>query len=91
MYKEQLLAESIAVGLITLLVGTLMTFIVPDNKGLHLVLTGITIHLACEFTGFNRWYVHCGAANESELMYRHLYFQLIQKARGLLSSINTTA
>ena len=71
--------ESLVVGIMTVLVGSLVGFLVgmvmktelPPvckdwNKNfvmeISLFLTGVFIHLFCEFTGVNAWYCVNGAA-----------------------------
>ena len=68
--------ESMAVGVITVLIGLLfsystMRYVNADatKKFNHwnsvmvsLFITGVAIHLTCEFTGINKWYCANGAA-----------------------------
>ena len=67
--------EAIAVGILTVIVGTFISKLfsrkVPStckdwNKNyvmeLSLFLTGLLIHLICEYTGINKWYCRNGSA-----------------------------
>lgn len=69
----RLFVEAIAVGILTLIIGKLTAIIVNSvfiSQGLSteyineatLVVTGIFIHLFCEFVGINSWYVKNGVA-----------------------------
>ena len=71
--SEDIITESIIVGIITAIIGKLLSKILikinklDDNKNfqiwnepriieLSLFLTGVFIHLTCEFMGLNKWY-----------------------------------
>ena len=74
----RLLIEAVIVGIITVVVGYIVTWIVSNfnkdakdinkewNKNhimeLVLFLTGICIHLLCEVSGINSWYCENGLA-----------------------------
>jgi len=74
----RLIVEAIAVGIITVVVGYVITWILSNfdknasnlnkewNKHhimeIALFLTGMSIHLLCEFTGINSWYCENGIA-----------------------------
>ena len=75
----KLLIEAVVVGVMTVVFGTLVGYIVGKmfsmdlpqvckkwNKNhvmeISLFFTGVLIHLACEFTGLNKWYCKKGNA-----------------------------
>ena len=75
----QILVESLIVGAMTVVVGSLVGFILSKivssnlptvckkwNKfhimEISLFLTGVIIHLLCEFSGLNKWYCSNGRA-----------------------------
>ena len=72
-YFLKILVECICVGLLVVIFGILVSFLISPllkvdlppkckewNKNhvmeITLFLTGVTIHLFCEFTGINKWY-----------------------------------
>ncbi len=72
-YFLKILVECICVGLLVVIFGLLVSFIISPllkvdlpseckkwNKNhvmeITLFLTGVSIHLFCEFTGINSWY-----------------------------------
>ena len=72
--KNQLFIEAFVVGIITVIVGTAVSYLFFNvrkgkqswkrNYGMEiaLFLTGVFIHLICEFTGINKWYCKNGNA-----------------------------
>tara|TARA_B110000967_G_scaffold156733_1_gene161783 strand:- start:192 stop:428 length:237 start_codon:yes stop_codon:yes gene_type:complete len=75
----QIFVEAIIVGIMTVIVGSLVGFILSKivssdlptackkwNKfhimEISLFLTGVIIHLVCEFGGLNKWYCSNGNA-----------------------------
>ena len=74
----RLIIEAIAVGIITVVVGYIITWIISNvndeaksvnkewNKNhimeLALFLTGACVHLLCEVSGINSWYCENGLA-----------------------------
>ena len=77
---KTLLIEAIFVGILTVFVGILITFIiknctntnVPKNCRNHtmemnLFITGLCVHLICEMTGINKWYCKNGNACHNKL------------------------
>ena len=57
-YTEQLLLEGIAVGGLTVVVGSIIRRMLPRaSPVLRLFLTGVAIHFGCEYTGINEWYL----------------------------------
>ena len=67
----QLLIEAIVVGLLTCAVGAVTMYFVADIHIFHkhlvkilvaLFVTGVLIHLGCEFSGLNKWYCKNGHA-----------------------------
>jgi hypothetical protein len=70
---SKLLMEALAVGVMTLIVGKISTMLVPELLKMYninqrytteiiLITTGILIHLLCEFSGINKWYITNGVA-----------------------------
>jgi hypothetical protein len=69
---QDVLTESIVIGIITLILGKILSRILllinkkknclirkwtePKLVSLSLFMTGVCIHLLCELFGFNRWY-----------------------------------
>jgi len=69
----KLLIEAGAVGILTLIIGKISTQLVVDYGRLYnldseysteivFITTGVLIHLFCEFTGLNKWYITNGVA-----------------------------
>jgi hypothetical protein len=69
----KLLIEAGAVGILTLIIGKISTQLVVDYGRLYnldseysteivFITTGVLIHLFCEFTGINKWYITNGVA-----------------------------
>ena len=71
-YEKQLLIEIVSVGAMTAAVGRTLQTALPRASPLAvLLLTGAVIHMGCEVSGLNEWYLTHGAAaikkNEKEL------------------------
>jgi len=72
--KNQLFIEAFIVGIITVIVGSAVSYLFFNvrkgkqslnlNYGMEiaLFLSGVFIHLICEFTGINKWYCKNGNA-----------------------------
>jgi hypothetical protein len=69
----RLLIEAGVVGILTLIIGKISTHIVVDyirlsnldteySTEIIFITTGVLIHLFCEFTGLNKWYITNGVA-----------------------------
>jgi hypothetical protein len=69
----KLLIEAGVVGILTLIIGKISTQLVVDYGRLYnldseysteivFITTGVLIHLFCEFTGINKWYITNGVA-----------------------------
>jgi hypothetical protein len=57
-YAEQLILEGVAVGGLTVVVGSVIRRMLPRaSPVLRLFLTGVAIHFGCEYTGLNEWYL----------------------------------
>ena len=72
-HLNKLLMEALAVGVMTLVIGKISAQLVAEvmkMSGINspyvteiiLITTGILIHLMCEFSGVNKWYVTNGVA-----------------------------
>jgi hypothetical protein len=72
-HLNQLLIEALAVGVMTLVVGKVSAILVaevfrmsgistPYGTEIILITTGVLIHLMCEFSGINKWYITNGVA-----------------------------
>jgi len=72
-HLNKLLIEALAVGVMTLVVGKVSTILVaevfrmsgistPYGTEIVLITTGVLIHLMCEFSGINKWYITNGVA-----------------------------
>ena len=70
---SRLLIEAGVVGILTLIIGKISTHIVVDyirlsnldteySTEIIFITTGFLIHLFCEFTGLNKWYITNGVA-----------------------------
>jgi len=70
---SRLLVEALVVGLMTLVVGKITSRLVAEAIRMYgldttyateiiLILTGVLIHLLCEFSGVNKWYISNGVA-----------------------------
>lgn len=71
--KSSVFVEAFAVGIIVILVGVLLHYVLLKTYGHHdlnnikvyighLFLIGVITHLLCEFSGINRWYCKYGTA-----------------------------
>tara|TARA_B100000497_G_scaffold122411_2_gene153452 strand:- start:801 stop:1154 length:354 start_codon:yes stop_codon:yes gene_type:complete len=75
MYELKFIIEVVVVGILVACIGSFVFFmgktkIKIDRKFLFkLFLTGAIIHILCEFTGINNWYLQNGAA----LLNQHTY------------------
>jgi hypothetical protein len=72
-HLNKLLIEALAVGVMTLVVGKVSAILVaevfrmsgistPYGTEIILITTGVLIHLMCEFSGINKWYITNGVA-----------------------------
>lgn len=62
-YSKQLAIEAITVGALVVVVNNVINMIAPKNpQYVNLFLTGVSIHLGCEFSGVNKWYLTNSAA-----------------------------
>ena len=77
MYELKFITEVIVVGLLVVIVGSFIFFMGKtktkiDRKFLFkLFLIGALIHIICEFTGINNWYLKNGAAVLKESISNH--------------------
>jgi len=75
MYELRFITEVVVVGILVACIGSFVFFMGKtktkiDRKFLFkLFLTGAIIHILCEFTGINNWYLQNGAA----LLNQHTY------------------
>lgn len=75
MYELKFITEVVVVGILVACIGSFVFFMGKtktkiDRKFLFkLFLTGAIIHILCEFTGINNWYLQNGAA----LLNQHTY------------------
>ena len=58
----QILIEAVLVGIVTIILGLLLRFLIRNNEILFLFLVGFLIHILCEITGLNLWYCKNGSA-----------------------------
>ena len=58
----QILIEAVLVGIMTIILGVLLRFLIINNEILFLFLLGFLIHILCEITGLNLWYCKHGSA-----------------------------
>lgn len=67
----QLLYEAISVGILVIIMGYLIIYLMKEMKlnmsrdnqmTLGFFSLGVSIHLLCEFTGINKWYCKNGNA-----------------------------
>ena len=56
------LFEAFIVGIATLILGMLMNCVFKNNLPVVLFVTGVLIHLLCEYTDVNTWYCKNGNA-----------------------------
>ena len=72
-HLSKLLIEALAVGAMTLVVGKISARIIADIFRMYqintpygteiiLIITGVLIHLLCEISGVNKWYITNGVA-----------------------------
>ena len=70
---NRLLVEAVVVGILTLIIGKMSSGLVMEyiksynvdskySMEIIFITTGILIHLFCEFTGINKWYITNGVA-----------------------------
>jgi hypothetical protein len=65
-YTNKLSHEVIAVGAMTVLSSRLVEKMFPKaSKVVQIFLSGALIHLGCEFSGLNKWYIEHSAAAET--------------------------
>jgi hypothetical protein len=68
----QLLNEILVVGFLTAIIGMIVSYLMMgqrskdfkhwDQVGLSYFITGMLIHIMCEFTNINKWYCKNGNA-----------------------------
>lgn len=79
MYELKFITEIVVVGFLVACIGSFVFFMGKtktkiDRKFLFkLFLTGAIIHILCEFTGINNWYLQNGAALLNQHTYNTLY------------------
>ena len=63
-YSKQLAIEAATVGVMVIAVNNVINMAAPKNPPyVNLFLTGVAIHLGCEFSGINKWYLTNSAAS----------------------------
>jgi hypothetical protein len=63
-YSKQLAMEVVAVGAMVVVVNNAINMVAPKNPPyINLFLTGAVIHLGCEASGINKWYLTHSAAS----------------------------
>ena len=60
---KQLFMEAVFVGALLMVIVRLMdTMKVKGDHNTHVFMSGVLVHLICEFMGFNSWYCRNGFA-----------------------------